>query len=220
MSESLRVTVEFDAPENCPIVDVSRRTTVEPGSVSTTVSPDGDGERITEFSVADAEPDDEKSTRTVSDAPEMTRIFSDGDVHRYRFTHDDEECPCECLGRLGYPIERYHPEDGTLTLVFYATSDDELRAVLDELSDRFPDADVTRFLRSSTNDGVRDDVSVDRNKLTARQREVLDLAYQRGYFDRPRRTNATEIADELDITPSTFREHLTAAEQKIFRDLL
>lgn len=41
-----------------------------------------------------------------------------------------------------------------------------------------------------------------------------------GYFERPRRANATEVADVLDINPSTFSEHLAAAESKLIEDVL
>lgn len=50
--------------------------------------------------------------------------------------------------------------------------------------------------------------------------EFDETANEMGYIDRSRQTNATEIADELDINPSTFREHLDAAESKIFDDVL
>ena len=61
---------------------------------------------------------------------------------------------------------------------------------------------------------------VNRGKLTDRQREVLQTAYKMGYFERPKRANATEIAAELDISQSTFTEHLVTAQRKILEDVL
>ncbi len=61
---------------------------------------------------------------------------------------------------------------------------------------------------------------MDRGRLTARQREVLETAFEMGYFERPRRANATEVAAELGIGPSTFREHVSAAETKLLEDVL
>ena len=61
---------------------------------------------------------------------------------------------------------------------------------------------------------------VDRGRLTDRQREVLQTAYDMGYFDHPKRANASEVAAALDISPSTFTEHLAVAQQKILEAIL
>jgi predicted DNA binding protein len=107
-----------------------------------------------------------------------------------------------------------------LTIVFHATDYDQLRGIIGELRDQFPGVDINRFVQSPSGEQAEDNVFVNRSRLTHRQLEILETAYQRGYFDRPRQSNATEIAAELDINPSTFREHLTAAESKILEDLL
>jgi hypothetical protein len=52
-------------------------------------------------------------------------------------------------------------------------------------------------------------------QLTDRQREVLQRAFEAGYYERPRRTSGTELAGELDISVSTFTQHLRAAERKL-----
>jgi predicted DNA binding protein len=49
---------------------------------------------------------------------------------------------------------------------------------------------------------------------------VLETAHEMGYFERPRRANGTEVAAALDIDPSTFSEHLAAAQRKLLRDVL
>lgn len=51
--------------------------------------------------------------------------------------------------------------------------------------------------------------------LSSRQSEVLELAYEEGYFDWPRNTDAETLADQLDISHATFLEHLRKAEKKI-----
>jgi DNA-binding CsgD family transcriptional regulator len=52
--------------------------------------------------------------------------------------------------------------------------------------------------------------------LTDRQREVLAVAHDGGFFERPKESNSDELAAQLDITRSTFLQHLRAAERKIF----
>jgi hypothetical protein len=41
-----------------------------------------------------------------------------------------------------------------------------------------------------------------------------------GYFEHPRTANAGEVADELDISRSTFAEHLAAAQSKLLDAVL
>ncbi|WP_436926694.1 helix-turn-helix domain-containing protein [Halosimplex amylolyticum] len=52
-------------------------------------------------------------------------------------------------------------------------------------------------------------------RLTDRQREVLVTAYRSGYFQRPRERTGAEVAAQLGISPSTFSQHLRAAQRKL-----
>ncbi|EMA56110.1 putative DNA binding protein [Halococcus thailandensis JCM 13552] len=201
----------FATPDICPIVELSKTAETTIDSVATNVCPADCTESVTEFSMGAAYD------------PEMdiTPIFSHGSTHRYRLSHDGEgSCPCECLGRFGCPTARYVAQDGELTIVFHAADYEELQDIVAELRERFPNMDIERFIRSPAGEHSRDSVLVDRSKLTARQLEVLETAHEMGYFDRPRQANANDVAAELDINPSTFSEHLSAAETKIFGDLL
>jgi hypothetical protein len=211
MPPGIQAEVEFATPDICPIVELSAAAETTIDTVSTNVCPSTCTESVTEFAM-DSGADFEVET---------TPIFSHGSSDRYRLTHDDGvDCPCEYLGHFGCPVARYVAQDGTLTIVFHAADYDQLREVIGELRDQFPEVDIKRFVQSPAGEQAEDSVFVDRSKLTHRQLEILETAYERGYFDRPRRSNATEIAAELDINPSTFREHLAAAEAKILEDLL
>ncbi len=211
MPSGIQAEVEFATPNLCPIVELSAAAETRIDAVSTNVCSSGCAKNVTEFSMnsdGDFETD-------------MTPIFSNGSSNRYRLTHDDSvDCPCESLGQFGCPVARYVAQDGILTIVFHAADYDQLQEVIAELRDQFPDMDIKRLVQSPAGEQAQDSVSVNRSKLTHRQLEILETAYEKGYFDRPRRSNATEIAAELDINPSTFREHLTAAESKILKDLL
>lgn len=57
-------------------------------------------------------------------------------------------------------------------------------------------------------------------ELTDRQREALATAHEGGFFERPKAANSDELAATLDITRSTFLQHLRAAERKVFDALL
>ncbi|KAB1192454.1 DNA-binding protein [Haloferax sp. MBLA0076] len=212
MSAGIRATVEFDSPSVCQIASIAYSTESVVNSVSTSVAPTPESVSVTEF-VVDTE-----------DTPEdiaLEPIFSYGNKHLFRISHDGGvNCPCECLGEFGCPIDRYFTQRGTLTLVFHAADYEQLQGVIGELRERFPEVDIKRLVRSPTGDAPEDNVFVDRGKLTTRQLEVLQTAYEMGYFERPRRANATEVAAALDISQSTFSEHLAAAQTKLLGDVL
>ncbi|RDZ62680.1 PAS sensor protein [Haloferax sp. Atlit-12N] len=55
--------------------------------------------------------------------------------------------------------------------------------------------------------------------LTDRQRESLEVAYRTGYFERPKRRSAAEVAEAIGVSRSTFTQHLRAAQRKVFAEL-
>lgn len=53
--------------------------------------------------------------------------------------------------------------------------------------------------------------------LTARQQEILDVAYREGYFEVPRRITLTELAGRLGVAKSTLSEALRRAGGRMAR---
>lgn len=56
--------------------------------------------------------------------------------------------------------------------------------------------------------------------LSERQSEVIESALEAGYYEWPRDRDAQSIAADLDITHSTFLEHLRKAERTLIVDAL
>lgn len=209
MPSGIRVTVEFATPEGCPIARLAKQGETNIQGLSTTVTASGD-QSVSEFLVdAAAVPDDY----------EHDPVFTYTDRHCYRVPHAGD-CPCTCLGEFGTPIDRFVATATHLRVVFHAADFETLQRVIAELRERFPGVDIQRLIRAPTEGAPRDSVFVDRSRLTDRQLEVLRTAFDAGYFDRPRRANATELADELDISPSTFTEHIHAAQRKLVGQIL
>lgn len=211
MADGIRATIAFPSPGPCPVAEVTAAAGTTVDRVWHSVPP-GDTPTVTEFMVEGESP------------PALdggTHLLSLADSHLVRVVHDDEAtCACESLGEAGCAVQRYVARAGTVELVFNTAGYEELQAVVELLRERFPDLDVRRLVRSPGSDAVVDGVFVDRGKLTDRQLEVLRTAYERGYFERPRRANATELAEALDIAPSTLTEHLVTAQRKLLADVL
>lgn len=213
MTSGIRATVEFPAPDGCPVAQVSMSvdTSIDQTSTSVTV-PDGRGS-VTEFLV-DGDPASDEDW-------EREPVFSYGTANLYRTAHDgDSKCPCEFLGQFGCPVHRYIADGGNVTLTFHAEDYDQLQDVMAAFRERYATINVQRLLQPPLEGTPQERVFVNRGRLTDRQLEVLTTAYERGYFERPRRANATEIATELGISPSTFTEHLVTAQRKLLQDVL
>ena len=95
----------------------------------------------------------------------------------------------------------------------------DIRRVVDVVTARYTDSKL-RAKRDRTDDfeghtftqGVLE-------RLTPRQREVVELAYHSGYFDSPKEATGAELADILEISNSTFHGHLRAAERTLLASL-
>lgn len=214
MSDGIRATVSFTAPGNCPLALVSERAEATIEQVSTNVSL-SDANSVTEF-IAPSSIDHQDMPDVSIDA-----VFSYGESTVYRTVHEKPvDCPCETVGTFDCPIHRYVADEGTLTLVFHAPDFGSLQSIMATLREQYPSVDVQRLLQPPLDGSPEDKVFVNRGKLTNRQLEVLTVAYDMGYFERPKQANATEIAESLGIAQSTFTEHLVAAQRKLLGDLL
>ena len=54
--------------------------------------------------------------------------------------------------------------------------------------------------------------------LTNRQEEIIRMAFEKGYYDSPKKIRIKDLAELLDIAPSTLAEILQRGEQKIMRE--
>lgn len=56
--------------------------------------------------------------------------------------------------------------------------------------------------------------------LTPRQREVIQVAFELGYYDVPRRAALADVADDVGLDESTVSEHVQRAEHNLLDSLL
>lgn len=68
--------------------------------------------------------------------------------------------------------------------------------------------------------GGRNDDRLLLSVLTDRQREVIEMAFEMGYYEIPRRTTHDDIAAALDLSGSTVDEHLRKAERRFMKQVL
>ena len=56
--------------------------------------------------------------------------------------------------------------------------------------------------------------------LTDKQRKIIETALEMGYYDTPRKSSLSDVADKLGIAKSTCSETLHRAEERIIKDSL
>lgn len=147
-------------------------------------------------------------------------IFAHEDDTASEFERDDGTAACECLPDATISIADVRPVDDTRRVTLHLDDGTGLGELLETVGVA-EDVSIRRVARSSSGDGSPGElVPVDRGRLTDRQLDVLETAHAMGYYDYPRGANATEVADALDICPSTLAEHLAAAQTKLLDDVL
>jgi len=57
-------------------------------------------------------------------------------------------------------------------------------------------------------------------KLTAKQKMAIELAIQGGYYKSPRKTNLRNLAKRMNVSLSTFQQHLRSSEEKLIPNIL
>ncbi|MFW6017981.1 MAG: GAF domain-containing protein [Halapricum sp.] len=91
---------------------------------------------------------------------------------------------------------------------------EQVRAFVDHLERHYPEATLQaqRTVEEPTTSSLPDVFET----LTDRQREVVSVAYRRGFFEWPRESSGEEIAEALGISPATFHQHIRAAQRRGF----
>ena len=212
--DGVRAGIAIHGPRNCPLVDAS---TAHDGPITGINWTHAGDTHTEEFRVR--HPDAVDAAEGIPD-PESVVDLGDERVYRYDRPRDGG-CACHVIEELDCPIADARAEDGVLLLTLHLPELERLRDVVSALDGSAERVEVRYLVEGAArDDGASDRTLVDRGRLTDRQREVLRTAYRMGYFERPRDANARAVADALDISPSTFAEHLATAQRKLLEETL
>lgn len=211
MSEPVRAHIEVERPTGCPLARASATTDSTIEQVSKTVSSASRQQIVEEFAVDSDAP---------LDHPGFERVFETETRSVYRFGRSAANpCVCACTERHGCNVFDVHARGGSLHLTVHSADFETVQDIYNDLDDLFGDVHV--HLNTSSRDYRISTAAVfDRTELTEKQQEALQTSFEMGYFHYPSGANATEVASELGIAPSTFRGHLDAARRKLFDAVL
>lgn len=150
----------------------------------------------------------------------LGHVRTDGDVDVFEATVTERPVAVTLLDCGAVPVEvRAHPGETGAVVAVLPTVD--VRTVVDRVRSTYPGTELrSRRERSRRARSERDIRGAFESELTDRQREVLELAYESGYFRSPRDTSGVELADRLDISQPTLTHHLREGQRRLFDALL
>lgn len=131
----------------------------------------------------------------------------------------------EPLVEMGAVVTAATVNHGRAEIVCEVPLGHDITSLVRRLTDSFPETRLVakrEYDRSATSSGESACQVLGetfREDLTDRQQQVLRAAMHSGYFESPRASTATEIADTLSLTQSTFAYHLRNAQQTLFEQL-
>jgi predicted DNA binding protein len=97
--------------------------------------------------------------------------------------------------------------DGKVEWTLVLSEKDVLKQIFDHLKAKAVDAELVKLTKID-----------DKETLTDRQDKITHVAFERGYFDYPKRISLRELARMFDVSPSTLSEILRKGQRKIVLD--
>ncbi|SIR83388.1 PAS domain S-box-containing protein [Haladaptatus litoreus] len=106
------------------------------------------------------------------------------------------------------------PNDSRVVVEFPQEAD--VRGLVERLKQSYPGTELLAYRHRERPAKTRQDFIENLTEnLTERQLTALQTAYVSGFFDWPRPVTGEELAESMQISRSTFHEHLRAAERKL-----
>ena len=97
--------------------------------------------------------------------------------------------------------------DGKVEWTLVLSEKDVLKNIFDHLQAKSVLAELVKLTKID-----------DKETLTDRQDKITHVAFERGYFDYPKRISLRELAKMFDVSPSTLSEILRKGQRKIVMD--
>lgn len=181
---------------------------------------DGESARAAYVSIADC--DAQAVSTFVADTPhfDAARSLCSYDDRCLFRLHTDASSVVTSLARYGAAVTSFAVTDGVGRLVADVSRSNDVRTVVEAVQASHPSIDlVAQRQRERETEFETEFRSSFEDSLTDRQLEAAQTAYFAGFFEWPRETSGEEVASLMDISQSTFTQHLRTAELKLFRAL-
>ncbi|WP_253738663.1 bacterio-opsin activator domain-containing protein [Halohasta salina] len=149
----------------------------------------------------------------------VQHVCTNDDCHLFRLAADDSTI-VDTLAQYGAGIESLSITGDSGRLVAQVASSNDIRSVVDALQSTYDG--LTLLAQRERERDIQTEAAFRaqlESMLTDRQREAARTAYFAGYFEWPRDHSGEQVATMMDISQTTFTQHLRAAERKLFAAL-
>jgi|GEM_PF-631443 len=131
----------------------------------------------------------------------------------------DEHCVCPAFQEVECAAEIAGFASGALVVEVTVPDREALRDLVAALRNRAATVHLERVLPPNVGE-ESDDLRIDAATITAKQREAIAVAVDRGYYERPRGADLDAVADALGISRSAASQRLNAAETTLIQALV
>ncbi len=169
------------------------------------------------FNVTGAEPERVAEVTADTDAVDVTLLAEYEHSRLFEFVVSGG-CPARRLAELGALPSTVRGDDGDGRIVAAIPESRDAADVVGTFLDEHPDAELVSKRETDAVQPLASRSAVYQmlqSLLTDRQREVLETAFEVGYYDWPREATGEDVAAELGISSATFAEHIRAAEHNL-----
>jgi predicted DNA binding protein len=129
-------------------------------------------------------------------------VVSPGRIRGSIATHECIGC-CSTAAAGAFLMEVRVDASGRIVQRLIATDKEAIRRVVSDLDSRGHPVRLERLTNLEKE-----------NVLTSRQEDVLQIAYDKGYFEQPKRISLRELASIFDVSISTLSEMLRKSQRK------
>jgi PAS domain S-box-containing protein len=172
------------------------------------------------FTVSGAETETVRETAEGYDAVRSVSHLSarDGsDVFEFLI---DEPPVLAALAEQGAAVTDIEVADGRAQVTIEVPTQVSARAVVERLQETYPSTNLVAYTEAERADETTAELLDGLEEaLTGRQEAAIRKAYIGGFFEWPRTISGEELAGSMDISPSTYHQHLRAAERKLLEAL-
>lgn len=181
-------------------------------------TPQSGGRATVLFGLDDAPVEEILALETEFVGLDSLRHVGNGDRNLFRATVAGRTVTATLLDCGAVPDEVLARPEDTVAVVSLP-GDRDVRVFVDRLRELYPETELVsrREGADRTDENLRGAVD---SELTERQHEVLATAYESGFFQSPRETTGTELADLLGVSQPTVTHHLREAQRRLFSTLL
>ena len=174
--------------------------------------PGTDGTAVLYFSIAEVEPDEIVANLEQLESVQKVRVIERTERASQLTVTVTGPTISTILADHDALVQSINIDDERVSVRTSFSNRGNVHKIVDGITTVFPDAEVRSYYQSDR--GVPSEDAVP-SELTEKQRQALLTAYYGGYFERPRRRTSDQLAEELEISRSTFLQHLRVAERKL-----